>query len=126
MRYHSVTVRREIRAPAEKVFDAWLRPESLAAWMACDAPAEARVDARKGGRFEVVDRHRTVFAGVFHDIQRPHRIVFSWLEPATRETRAAVSVEFHARNRSTEVVVVTSSIRGQCRNYSRAKTATLS
>ena len=52
----SVTVRREIAAPAEELFDAWLDANSLATWFRPGGTREARVemDPRVGGTFRIV------------------------------------------------------------------------
>lgn len=55
-----VIVRRTIPVARERVFDAWLDPASVASWM-CPGPvthASAEIDARVGGRFRIVMRHR--------------------------------------------------------------------
>lgn len=105
-----VTVRRAIEATAEEVFDAWLDPASLAAWMRPGGVlrSTAKVDPRVGGAFEVV-MHAVagpiVHTGVYRTIDRPKRLVFTWISPATHHTESLVTVEFHARQGTTEVVV---------------------
>ena len=105
-----LTVRREIEAPAEVVFDAWLDPSLLAEWMRPPGIARttARVDAREGGAFEIVMhgaaesfRH----TGVYRSIERPRRLVVTWISPATRQEESLVTVEFHAGRRGTEIVL---------------------
>ncbi len=51
-----VTVRREIAAPAETLFDAWLDAESLGTWMRPRVISETRAetDPREGGDFRIV------------------------------------------------------------------------
>jgi aminoglycoside 6'-N-acetyltransferase len=106
-----VTVRRRIEASAEKLFDAWLEPASLAAWMhpggvACST---AKVDAREGGAFQILthapEGATLLHSGIYRVIERPQRLVFTWLSPASRESESLVSVEFRERRRATEVVV---------------------
>ena len=74
----SVTIRREIRASAEELFDAWLDAESLAIWMCPGTVTHsvATLDARPGGRFEI--RMHTPDAvllhhGTYRTIERPRR-----------------------------------------------------
>ena len=52
----SVTVRREIAAPAETLFDAWLDAESLGTWLRPRVVSETRAenDPREGGDFRIV------------------------------------------------------------------------
>src|SRR5262249_11866527 len=55
----ALVVRRTIRAPVERVFDAWTRPEHLRRWwgpkpVRC---TEAEVDLRRGGRYRIANQH---------------------------------------------------------------------
>jgi uncharacterized protein YndB with AHSA1/START domain len=106
----SITVRRTIEASAEEIFDAWLDAESLAAWMQPRATLRttARNDARIGGSFEVVMHMPTeqiVHRGTYQELERPRRLVFTWISPATEQRESLVSVELHPRGNATEVVV---------------------
>ena len=106
-----VTVRRKIEACAEELFDAWLDAERLASWM---RPAGANesvvsVDAREGGRFEIVmhtDDKATPHRGTYIVIDRPRRLVFTWNSPMTGGRDATVSVHFRAEGEKTEVAVI--------------------
>lgn len=106
-----VTVRREIEALASDVFDAWLNPDSLAHWMRPSGieRTTARVDPRPGGRFEIVMHDgtgdRIVHTGIYRLIDRPTRLVFTWISPATTLTETLVTVELHAGDGVTTVVV---------------------
>ncbi len=105
-----VTVRRAISAPAELVFDAWLDPASLAVWMRPGGipSSTARVDPWVGGAFEVVMHHAggpLVHSGVYQVIDRPRRLVFTWISDATHHQESLVTVEFLAGQGNTEVVV---------------------
>jgi len=73
-------VRRQFEASAETLFDAWVEPASLAAWM---HPGQ-------------IVRYRL--------IERPQRLVFTWRSP-DMPGESLVSVEFHAGPDATEVVV---------------------
>jgi uncharacterized protein YndB with AHSA1/START domain len=75
-----VTVRRRFDASAEALFDAWVEPASLAAWM---HPGQ-------------IVRYRL--------IERPQRLVFTWRSP-DMPGDSLVSVEFHPGPGATEVVV---------------------
>ncbi|MGQ0700807.1 MAG: SRPBCC family protein [Panacagrimonas sp.] len=105
-----LTVRRIIQAPVRDVFDAWLSAEALAVWMRPGAipRTTARVDARVGGTYEIVMhaadgpiRH----IGIYEVIDRPRRLVFTWASPATHHSDSRVSVEFHARDGGTEILL---------------------
>ncbi len=65
---YSVTVRREIAARAEDLFDAWLDAQSLGSWLRPSGIRETRAetDPRVGGMFRIVmvdDESSLVHAG---------------------------------------------------------------
>ena|ERR1700741_4154328 len=103
-------VRREIRASAEELFDAWLDPESLAVWM---QPGDTKrttvsVDARVGGQFEIVMHHPNgpiPHRGSYREIDRPRRLVFTWNSPYAGEHGSLVTVEFRPAGDATEIVL---------------------
>ncbi len=106
----AVVVRRTIAAPAEALFDAWLDPKALAAWM---RPGEirstvARLEPRVGGRYEIVMHGATEqypHNGVYRVIDRPRRLVFTWISRGTEHKETLVTVDFIVRGKGTEVVV---------------------
>jgi len=105
-----VTVRREIAATAEELFDAWLDPASLAVWMRPGniRHATARVDARVGGSFEIVMHGATEtypHTGVYREIDRPRRLVFTWNSRAALQNDSLVTVEFRPAGAMTEIVL---------------------
>lgn len=106
----TITVRRTIPATPEELFDAWLDAESLAEFMrpGTEKRTTATCDPRVGGKFEIIMRvgkeeypHR----GEFRVIERPVKLVFTWLSKATRFNESVVTVEFHKRGKQTEVVL---------------------
>lgn len=76
---------RFIRAPREKVYDAFVQRDALAAWMCPRGmrAAEVTIDAREGGRYRIVmqarDRSTYVVAGTYRELLRPQRLVYTWL-----------------------------------------------
>jgi uncharacterized protein YndB with AHSA1/START domain len=107
---HVVTVRREIRASAEVLFDAWLDAESLGAWLkpAGTRGTRAETDPRVGGSFRIVmaqDEAAIVHTGTYREIDRPHRLVFTWTSPATGFQDTLVTVTFRESPGSTLVEV---------------------
>jgi uncharacterized protein YndB with AHSA1/START domain len=107
---YSVSVRREIAAPAEQLFDAWLDADSLAKWMKPAGTREARAetDPREGGVFRIVmvdDESSVEHSGTYREIDRPRRLVFTWSSPATRYRDSIVTVTFHPSSNSTVVEI---------------------
>lgn len=76
-------VQRTLPAPPKLVYQEWLDPESLTEWM-CPRPARAiKIDLSPtiGGRlwFDIVDgAERFTVAGQFIEMDRPHRLRFTW------------------------------------------------
>ena len=105
-----VVVRREIAAPAEELFDAWLdrrEPGRL------DAPAkdlahDHKVDPRVGGNFEIIMHAETgpiPHTGTYKEIDRPRRLVFTWNSPYAGQGDSLVTVEFRPARGATEIVL---------------------
>ena len=108
---YSVTVRREIAAPAEDLFDAWLDAESLGSWMRPGTVRETRAetDPRVGGEFRIVmvdDEADMVHTGTYQEIGRPHRLVFTWSSPATRFRDSIVTVTFEPSSDGSTMVEI--------------------
>ena len=95
----SLTVRREIAAPAETLFDAWLDAESLGTWLRPRVVSETRAetDPREGGDFRIVmvqDESDILHQGTYREIDRPSRLVFTWSSPETGHRDSLVTVSF--------------------------------
>jgi uncharacterized protein YndB with AHSA1/START domain len=108
---YTVTVRREIAAPAEKLFDAWLDPQSLGSWLRPCGIRETRAetDPRVGGTFRIVmadDKSSIVHSGTYREIDRPSRLVFTWCSPATRFRDSIVTVTFQPSPGNSTVVQI--------------------
>jgi uncharacterized protein YndB with AHSA1/START domain len=105
----AVVVRRTIAASAEDLFDAWLDPMALAVWMRPGTikKTAAKVDARVGGRYEIVMQGDATFAhtGEYRVIDRPKRLVFTWISDGTEQHESLVTVDFLRAAKGTEVVV---------------------
>jgi uncharacterized protein YndB with AHSA1/START domain len=108
----TVTVKSKIAAPAQRIFEAWLDPASLAEWMRpCSGStrhSDVKVDARVGGAFEIVMhvasgpvRH----TGIYQTIDAPRRLVFTWNSVHTGQADSLVTVDFRAEGKATEVVI---------------------
>ncbi|MEQ8292075.1 MAG: SRPBCC domain-containing protein [Roseovarius sp.] len=86
----TLTVERVIDASPEKLFDAWLDPETMKRFI---CPGETTVpsafsDAHEGGRFEVMMRVNgkdLPHTGTYKEIDRPNRLVFTWESHASRD-----------------------------------------
>jgi len=107
-----LVVRRTIRAPATRLFDAWTRPEHLRRWwgprpVTC---ASAEVDLRVGGAHRIgnllPDGKLLWIVGEFERVAPPHELVYTWrLEPGGAAAER-VTVRFEPRDGVTDVVVI--------------------
>jgi uncharacterized protein YndB with AHSA1/START domain len=100
-----------IRAPRERVFDAWLSPDRLARFLCAGDThvASVEVDARIGGSFHVVmasDRGRHDHRGQYLEITRPERLRFSWVSTATNGEETIVTVTFEPIEDGTRLTLV--------------------
>lgn len=105
----ALVVRRTIAAPADIIFDAWLDPIAVASWMRPGTIRNtvAKIDARVGGRYQI-DMHGDAdypHTGVYKIIERPRKLVFTWISQGTEQRETLVTVDFFARDDRTEVVV---------------------
>jgi len=106
---YSVTVRREIAAPAEELFDAWLDAQSLGAWLRPSGIRETRAetDPRVGGSFRIVmvGDESLLHTGTYREIDRPRRLVFTWSSPATKFRESIVTVSFQPSSNATVIEI---------------------
>jgi uncharacterized protein YndB with AHSA1/START domain len=114
---HSIRVSRTIRADPDKLFQAWTDPRELMHWWRQEADgwtfSGASIDLRVGGRYRLgmtdPDGRTHVAVGVYREIRRPVRLVFTWdwEEPSARVGNTIVSVQFNdAGDNRTEVVLI--------------------
>ncbi|WP_372527337.1 SRPBCC domain-containing protein [Piscinibacter sp.] len=104
---------RFIRAPREKVFDAFVNEALMSAWQ-CPrgmSVASARADARVDGpwRIEMRSREGTRFVvgGHYKQLQRPERLVYTWQwegdSPRMPNVQTLIEIDFIAKDGGTEM-----------------------
>ena len=102
-----IVVERRIEASPDEVFQAWSDPASLARWMCPGSVrgAEVEVDFRVGGEFRIAmrgDERNFVQHGEYLEIDRPKRLVFTWvsewIEAEFAHTRVTVVLEPDGRS----------------------------
>lgn len=106
-------LRRVIRAPRERVFQAWTTATDVVKWwgpgdVTCP---EAQFDLTVGGRYSIANRNPdgtlTTFRGEFEHIDPPRKLVYSWFidaQPAG-DGGSRVTVEFRDHADGTEIVI---------------------
>ena len=81
----SLTLRRTIRAPRQRVFRLWTEPNELVKWF--NAPghglANAEIDLRVGGKYrlgmrKLPDGEPFYVSGEYRELDPPSRIAFTW------------------------------------------------
>jgi uncharacterized protein YndB with AHSA1/START domain len=96
----SLTLKRRLNAPPEKIYQAWTDPQKIVRWF---APARvkpgtesASIDARIGGRyrlsFDMDDGEHHEVGGVYREMVPNERLVFSWAWHSTPERESLVTV----------------------------------
>jgi uncharacterized protein YndB with AHSA1/START domain len=107
----TLVVRRRIKSTAERLFAAWTQPALLMSWWGpagAECPA-AEIDLRVGGTYRIANRfpdgNVVWIAGIFEDIEAPHRLVYSWKLETQGGPAERVTVCFVADGAFTEVVV---------------------
>jgi uncharacterized protein YndB with AHSA1/START domain len=107
----TVRVTRRFGASAERVFDAWLDPKTAGRWLFATVTGQmvrVEIDARIGGQFIIVERrdgedveHR----GEYLDIDRPHRLVFTFGVPKYSGETTRVCVDIVPRESGCELTL---------------------
>ena len=91
-----------IKAPRDKVFDAWINPEVMPKWFGPEGVhvPEFSMDVREGGKWNAVmengDGERYYVSGVYTEITPHDRLAFTWAwsEDGVRGPESHVSLTF--------------------------------
>jgi glutathione S-transferase len=108
----TLEVRRTIRAPRQRVFDAWTKAEELKKWHA-PGPLRctlAEIDLRPGGKYHIEmtepDGNVHSVSGVYREIDPPRKVVYTWSHDGDHVVKdSLITLEFLERGDSTEVVL---------------------
>jgi uncharacterized protein YndB with AHSA1/START domain len=78
-------IKRLIKAPRERVFQAWTDPQQIKQWFVPDgetAIQSVKAEARVGGKFRIQtqkpDGEFFTAAGTYREVSPPSRLVFTW------------------------------------------------
>ena len=99
------TISRNFNTTPEAVFDAWTDPEGLGAWFSPMTTASVpKLDLRVGGEFQI-DMHGEdmdfVHTGKYLEVERPNRLVFTWVSPGTADQETVVTLDIAADGEGT-------------------------
>ena len=95
----SLTLNKSFGASAERVFDAWINPETARKFLFATATGEiirCEIDARAGGKFTITRRDEqgeTDHVGEYEVVDRPRRLVFTFGVPRYSSEMTRVSIE---------------------------------
>ncbi len=101
--------------PRTRLFEAWTDPEELKKWWQLGHGWKltvAEVDLRVGGKYRIGltstrDDAKHNVTGTFREVTAPERLVYTWIveDPRMRGEESVVTVEFHDKGSSTELVL---------------------
>ena len=113
----TLRLERIIPAPVERVFEAFMVPEQIAAWWGpeyCTIP-DYSIDVRPGGKWRTVmklpDGKQPEVSGVYRRIEKNKQIVFTWAwkqDDGTRGHETEVTVTFEPVGKHTKLTLVQS------------------
>ncbi len=95
----SLTLKRHLNAPPERVYAAWTDPQKLKTWFGPEhiETLRAEADARVGGRFRMVmrdaDGEEHDVSGVYREVVPNKKLVFTWAWRSTPERESLVTVD---------------------------------
>ena len=99
-----VLVTRQFDAPAELIFDVLTKPEHVRAWFGAKELEVCEIDFRVGGNYHFVgfvmagDTAPCSFRGTYLEIERPLRLVGTWVFDGRPDAEAIETVELHEEN----------------------------
>ncbi len=94
----SLTLKRRLNAPAEKVYAAWTDPTQIVKWFGPESGKVTRadLDVRVGGRYAIQfhtdDGEEHNVGGVYREVVRNEKIQFTWAWRSTPERESLVTV----------------------------------
>jgi len=94
----SLTLKRRLDAPPERVYAAWTDPAHLTKWFGPDSGPVTRadLDVRTGGRYTIVfhteDGEEHHVSGAYVDVVPNERLTFTWAWRSTPERESLVTI----------------------------------
>ncbi len=94
----SLTLKRRVNAPPEKVYAAWTDPEKIMKWFGPDsgpvkhASADVRVGGRYAVQFSTEDGEEHNVSGIYREVMPNQKLVFTWAWRTMPERESLVTV----------------------------------
>ncbi len=118
----TLTMTRVIRAPRERVFSAWLRPETIRQWFGPEhrKVEDVQVDGRLGGRYEITmspahspencpndhaPREKVAVRGEYKEISPYDRLSFTWCGDWNSTEESLVTISLREVEGGTEMTL---------------------
>jgi serine/threonine protein kinase len=119
----TVRLEKAIPAPPDQVFAAWTDPARMADWLAPSdefGPTDATVDLQVGGQYRVRmhpphQDQPSIVSGQYCRIDAPRSLSFTWAweSPRADTHETQLTLEFHARGATTDLVLIHERFRDQ-------------
>jgi len=106
----TIVLEETFRAPRDKVFKAWTKPEALKNWFMADdsvTVTDAQVELREGGpyyievKFPGYDPSR--IEGEFLLVKTNDKLAYTWLTPPLQGRKTKVEVRFEALDKGSKI-----------------------
>lgn len=106
----NVSVTHRFDAGPERVFDAWLDPDSVRQWFGPGLGEMVRVDVdpQVGGKFSFVQRRGeddVDHVGTYLELDRPRRLAFTWGVPQDSDDISRVVIDIAPREEGSELTL---------------------
>jgi uncharacterized protein YndB with AHSA1/START domain len=94
----SLTIKRRLKAPPQKVYAAWTDSAKITHWWGPEQAQtlSAELDVRVGGRFHIVfrapDREEHDVSGTYREVIPNRKLVFTWMWRTMPERQSLVTV----------------------------------
>jgi uncharacterized protein YndB with AHSA1/START domain len=106
-----VQVTRRFSASAERVFDAWLDPNTVGKWLFSTPTgkmSKVKIDARVGGSYLIAESREGAdveHIGEYLDMDRPRLLVFTLKVPKYSEENTKVTIDIRALESGCELTL---------------------
>lgn len=121
-----LSLTRIFTASQEEVFRAWTNAGEIEKWFGPESfrTTVSELTVRVGGKYRFMMRGpggevSTVF-GIFREVERPHKLVFSWRWADTDEPETLVTVVFRPKEGGTEITLTHSNFASDARKEQHA------
>jgi len=105
-------VQRVILAKPERIFDAWTKPQLLSQWWGPEhvTCTSAEIDLCVGGHYRIenqmADGSTVWISGVFEQIDKPRKLVYSWSTTSESIPCERVTIYFESREEATQISII--------------------